>query len=346
MVQPCARCGARWAVQGAPMHWCPRCRGVLLSPGKVDAPAAQRNYRWVARRPDHRIRKADATTSAPLGPTPRYTQTPRWGLLDPPPAPASARERPLRGIAARRDRLLVGTTIVFLLAGLAEYGRYLILLQNRARLIPGWLLSISDATVLVFGVIAPIYALVAAVSLVAWLIEARTIVFTAYGRRDPRRGWSLTAGCLVPGVNLIWPGVFLTELLGADPDPRSWRAVRIWWAAWVFSGLLLIAATLWRDASTLQAEADGVSFTGFTNLCAAGFAILTLWMVRTLEGRDLRGDIRSAHRWVMAADPVQVVIAPVEPGAVAVREDAGHDEAERADAVRTGENTQEEVVAK
>lgn len=328
------------------MHWCPRCRGVLLSPGKVDAPAAQRNYRWVARRPDHRTRKADATTSAPLGPTPRYTQTPRWGLLDPPPAPASARERPLRGIAARRDRLLVGTTIVFLLAGLAEYGRYLILLQNRARLIPGWLLSISDATVLVFGVIAPIYALVAAVSLVAWLIEARTIVFTAYGRRDPRRRWSLIAGCLVPGVNLIWPGVFLTELLGADPDPRSWRAVRIWWAAWVFSGLLLIAATLWRDASTLQAEADGVSFTGFTNLCAAGFAILTLWMVRTLEGRDLRGDIRSAHRWVMAADPAQVVIAPVEPGAVAVREDAGHDEAERADAVRTGENTQEEVVAK
>jgi hypothetical protein len=328
------------------MHWCPRCRGVLLSPGEVDAPAAQRNYRWVARRPDHRTRKPGATTSAPLGPTPRYPETPRWGLLDPPPSPARTFERPLRGIAAHRDRLLIGTTIVFLLAGLAEYGRYLILLQNRARLIPGWLLSFSDATVLVFGVIAPIYALVTAVALVAWLIEARTIVFTAYGRRDPRQRWSLIAGCLVPGVNLIWPGVFLTELLGADPDPRSWRAVRIWWAAWVFSGLLLIAATLWRDASTLQAEADGVSFTGFTNLCAAGFAVLTLWMVRTLEGRDLRGDIRSAHRWVMAADPAQVVIAPVEPGAVAAREDAGHDEVDRADPVRTGQNTQEEVAAK
>ncbi|MGY0502505.1 DUF4328 domain-containing protein [Nocardia sp. FBN12] len=346
MVQPCARCGARWAVQGAPMHWCPRCRGVLLSPGKVDAPPAQRNYRWVARRPDHRTRKAGATTPAPLGPTPRYTETPRWGLLDPPPSASPAPERPLRGLAARRDRLLVATTIAFLLAGLAEYGRYLILLQNRARLIPGWLLSISDATVLVFGVIAPICALVAAVSLVAWLIEARTIVFTAYGKRDPRRRWSLIAGCLVPGVNLIWPGVFLIELLGGDPDPRSRRAVRIWWAAWVFSGLLLLAATLWRDASTLQAEADGVSFTGFTNLCAAGFAVLTLWMVRTLEGRDLRGEVRSAHRWVMAADPAEVVIAPVEPGAVAVRDNAGHDEVERADSVRTGENTQEEVVAK
>ncbi|WP_410871643.1 DUF4328 domain-containing protein [Nocardia sp. A7] len=319
---------------------------MLLSPGKVDAPATQRNYRWVARRPDHRTRKAGATIAAPLGPTPRYTQTPRWGLLDPPPSPARTPERPLRGIAVRRDRLLVATMFAFLLAGLAEYGRYLILLQNRARLIPGWLLSISDATVLVFGIIAPLCALVTAVSLVAWLIEARTIVFTAYGKRDPRKRWTLIAGCLVPGVNLIWPGVFLTELLGTDPDPRSWRAVRIWWAAWAFSGLLLIAATLWRDASTLQAEADGVSFTGFTNLCAAGFAVLTLWMVRTLEGRDLRGDVRSAHRWVMAADPAEVVIAPVEPGAVASVDDSGHDEVERADAVRAGENTQEEVVAK
>lgn len=328
------------------MHWCPRCRGVLLSPARVDAPPTQRNYRWVARRPDHRIRKAGATVSAPLGPTPRYTQTPRWGLLDPPPSAPHTPQRPLRGLAAYRDRLLVVTTIAFLLAGLAEYGRYLILLQNRARLIPAWLLWISDMAVLVFGVVAPICALVAAISLVAWLIEARTIVFTAYRKRDPRRRWSLIAGCLVPGVNLIWPGVFLIELLGADPDPRSRRAVRIWWAAWAFSGLLLIAATLWRDASTLQAEADGVSFTGFTNLCAAGFAVLTLWMVHTLEGRDLRGAPRSAHRWVMAADPAEVVIAPVEPGAVAVRDEAGHDEAERADSVRTGENTQEEVVAK
>ncbi|MFE1594531.1 DUF4328 domain-containing protein [Nocardia sp. NPDC058705] len=325
---------------------------MLLSPGKVDAPVTQRNYRWVARRPDHRTRKAGATTVAPLGPTPRYTQTPRWGLLDAPPSSARIPERPLRGLAVYRDRLLIVTMIAFLLAALAEYGRYLILLQNRARLIPSWLLWISDATVLVFGIIAPICALVAAISLVAWLIEARTIVFTAYGKRDPRKRWTLIAGCLVPGVNLIWPGVFLTELLGDDPDPRSHRAVRIWWAGWAFSGLLLIAATLWRDASTLQAEADGVSFTGFTNLCAAGFAVLTLWMVRTLEGRDLRGDVRSAHRWVMAADPAEVVIAPVAPGAVASDDGtlasvtAGPDVVDDADSVRTGENSQEEVVAK
>ncbi|MFD3509908.1 DUF4328 domain-containing protein [Nocardia sp. NPDC058666] len=342
VVQPCARCGARWAVQGAPMHWCPRCRGVLLSPGKVDAPPTQRNYRWVARRPDHRTRKAAGTTQAPLDPTPRYTQTPRWGLLDPPAMPAPAPQRPLRGLAAHRDRLLVWTALAFLLAACAEYGRYLILLQNRTRLIPSWLLWFSDATVWIFGLLAPICALVTAVSLVAWLIEARKAVFAAHGRRDPRRRWSLIAGCLVPGVNLVWPGVFLTELIGAKPEPRKLKAVRIWWAAWAFSGLLLIAATLWRDAGTLQAEADGVSFSGFTNLCAAGFAVLTLWTVRTLEGRDLRGQTRSAHRWVMAADPAEVVIAPVEPGAIP----EPIDEVERANSGRMEQNSQEEVGAK
>ncbi|MDO3647535.1 DUF4328 domain-containing protein [Nocardia mangyaensis] len=343
MVQPCARCGARWAVQGAPMHWCPRCRGVLLSPGRVDAPAAQRNYRWVARRPDHRSRRGETTTTpAPLGPTPRYSQTPRWGLLDTPPAPAGTEPRPLRGIAAARDLLLASTALAFVLAGIAEYGRYLILLQNRTRLIPGWLLWISDATVLVFGILAPLLALATALSLVAWLIEARTTAFAARGRRDPRRRWSLILGCLVPGANLIWPGVFLTELLGPDPDPRALRAVRIWWAAWVFSGVLLVVATAWRGAGTLQAEADGVSFTAFTDLCAAAFAVLTLWTVRLLEGRDLRGAPRSTQRWVMAADPAEVVIAPVEPGAPV----AGKDEPEDADPDASDENTHKEVVAK
>ncbi len=231
------------------------------------------------------------------------------------------------------------TTAAFVLAGLAEYGRYLILLWNRTRLIPGWLLWISDATVWLFGTLAPILALVTALSLVAWLIEARRTAYAGYGSRDPRRPWTLIAGCVIPGVNLVWPGVFLTELAGAHRDPRALRAVRIWWAAWAASGVLFIAATLWRNASTLQAEADGVSFTGFTDLCAAGFAVLTLWTVRLLEGRDLRGTPRTAHRLLIAADPAHEVIAPVEPGG------AG-EETESAEPAEPGENAHKEVVAK
>ncbi|MFC4124025.1 DUF4328 domain-containing protein [Nocardia rhizosphaerae] len=312
------------------MHWCPRCRGVLLSPGRVDAPAAQRNYRWVARRPDHRMRKAAVTTvAAPPGPTPRYTEIPRWGLLDPPPAQAPAQERPLRGLAAQRDVLLVLTALAFLAAAAAEYGRYLILLRNRTTLIPGWLLWTSDFAVWVFGILAPLCALATAFALVAWLIEARVAAFATRGRRDPRHRFALLAGCLIPGVNLVWPGVFLSELVAASSDPRAERAVRIWWTAWVASGVILVAATLWRDASSLQAEADGVSFTAFSDLCAVAFAVLTLWLVRLLDGRDLRGAPRSAHRWVLAADPAEVVIAPVRPG--------GHEEIGK---------PQEEVVAK
>ncbi|GGK55204.1 DUF4328 domain-containing protein [Nocardia camponoti] len=319
----------------------------MLSPGRVDAPAASRNYRWVARRPDHRLRRGavGTPTKAPLGPTPSYAETPRWGLLDPPPRQVETQRDRLDWFVSRRDRLLRSAAILFVFAALAEYGRYAVLLRNRTRLIPQWLLVFSDATVWVFGIAAPIAALVAAIALTGWLVRARESAFAAAGKRDPRGRLALFAGCLVPLANLIWPGVFLTELLGPDPNPRKLQAVRIWWAAWVFGAVLLVVGTIWRGASSLQAEADGVSFAGFTDLYAAAFAILTLWAVRLLEGRDLRGKPRSTHRLVRAADPAQVVIAPLEPAST---QDAPSDKdvVERAESAETGENAQEEVLAK
>lgn len=335
------------------MHWCPRCRGVLLSPGPVDAPPERRNYRWVARRPDHRTRRTAATTRvvAPRTPTPHYTLLPLWGLRDIPPQPPAAPVLPFDRFTVRRDRLLLLTVALFGLASLSEYGRYLILLRNRTRLIPQWLLWFSDATVWLFGVLAPICALATAFALIGWLLRARRAAYEARGERDPRSMWSQVLGCLIPGVNLLWPGVFLTELLGPRPDPRTHRTVRIWWGLWLVSGLFVVLAVLWRPAGTLQAEADGVSFSAFTDLWAAGFALFTLYTVRMIEGRDLRGAARSAHRWVVGADPVEAVIAPVTPGPT---EPVGP--IERADSPQKGENSgaehdradreQEEVVAK
>lgn len=319
VVQPCARCGTRWAVQGTPMHWCPRCRGVLLSPGPIDAPPQRRNYRWVARRPGRLDRPGGSAGSGRRSAaTPRYTEIPRWGLRDHPVAAAPGEsQQPLSALARWVYTALLATAGLFGLAAVAELIRYLILLRNRTRLIEPPLLWFSDALVNTAALFALIMALVAAVAALGWLIELRRAAFAAVGRRDPRSPRQLALGCLVPGVNLVWPGVFLSEVVAGRADPRPLQAVRIWWAVWLLSGLLAVAALYWRTADSLQAKADGVLFTALTDLAAAGVAVLTLWVVRTVEGRDLRGRDRLAHRWVMAVDPAEPLIEPVHPGAAA-----------------------------
>lgn len=319
VVQPCARCGTRWAVQGSPMHWCPRCRGVLLSPGPIDAPPQRRNYRWVARRPGRLDRPSGSADSGRRSAaTPRYTEIPRWGLRDHPvSAEPGESQQPLSALARWVYTALLATAGLFGLAAVAELIRYLILLRNRTRLIEPPLLWFSDALVNTAALFALIMALVAAVAALGWLIELRRAAFAAVGRRDPRSPRLLALGCLVPGVNLVWPGVFLSEVVAGRADPRPLQAVRIWWAVWVLSGLLAVAALYWRTADSLQAKADGVLFTALTDLAAAGVAVLTLWVVRTVEGRDLRGRDRLAHRWVMAVDPAEPLIEPVHPGAAA-----------------------------
>ncbi|WP_433660861.1 DUF4328 domain-containing protein [Nocardia sp. CA-128927] len=319
VVQPCARCGARWAVQSTPMHWCPRCRGVLLSPAPIDAPAERRNYRWVARRPDHRARRTPVAGRPQSRETPRYTQIPRWGLLDPPPRPAADAPRPLTRLTQWASTLLIVTTSWFAVAAVGELLRYLLLLRNRTRLIHPAVLVCSDVLVVGAALFALLFALLAAVGVVGWLVDARRLAFQESGRTDPRSVRTLVLGCVIPVVNLLWPGVFLTEIVAQRSDPRALRAIRIWWAAWVFGGLVTAAALLWRTADSLQVKADGVLFTAFTDLVAAAVALLTLAMMRAVEERDVLGRSRTARRWLIAVDPAVPVIEPVQPGGRAAR---------------------------
>ncbi|MFI9507678.1 DUF4328 domain-containing protein [Nocardia sp. NPDC052566] len=316
VVQPCARCGARWAVQATPLHWCPRCHGVLLSPAPIDAPAERRNYRWVARRPDQRGRRTHGGRQTAATPTPRYAQVPRWGLLDPPPAPAvGLPPNPLGAFVRWTTRLLIATAGIFTLAAVGELLRYAILLYNRTRLVHPAVLWVSDALVVVSSMLALVLALLTAVAALGWLIEMRRAAYRRQGRTDPRPVWSLTLGCVIPVVNLLWPGVFLTEAVADREDPRVLRVIRLWWLGWVFGGAIATAALLWKLADSLQAKADGVAFTAFADLVAAALAVLTLWMMRAVEGRDLFGRSRIARRWVIAVDPAVPVIEPVQPGA-------------------------------
>jgi len=318
VVQPCARCGSRWSVQGKPMHWCPRCRGVLLSPAPVDAPAQRRNYRWVARLPG---RRRDARTSSPglaASATPRYTEIPRWGLRDAPPQPAHAPAR-RRWSAALTDRvsgLLTVTALLFVVSAATEFGRYLLLMRNRTWPIEPITVLVSDCSVWIATGVTLVVALLSAIALVGWLFEARRGAYAREGRRDPRGRWWLLFGCLVPLYNLLWPGVFLTELARRTGDPRTLTAVRIWWSAWVLNGVMVVAALFLHFLpGTLQAQANGVIFTVYTDLVAAAVAVLSLWVVRQCEGRDLRGRIRVPKRWIATGGPAAPLIEPVHPAA-------------------------------
>lgn len=313
------------------MHWCPRCRGVLLSPGPIDAPPERRNYRWIARRPGRPPRPGHPTPAGGRDTgTPRYTEIPRWGLYDrPADDPREQKPRPLATLTRWAYTALSATALLFGVAAVAELGRYLLLLRNRTRLIEPPLLWFSDALVNTSALFALIMALVSAVAALGWLIEVRRVLFAAAGRTDPRSPRLLALGCLVPVVNLVFPGLFLTEVVADRADPRPLRAVRIWWAVWVLGGLVAVAALFWRGADSLQAEADGVLFTAATDALAAAVAVLTLWVMRTIEGRDLRGADRLARRWVIAVDPVEPLIEPVHPGpaaTVGTAADAGTDD--------------------
>lgn len=238
---------------------------------------------------------------------------------------------------------LFATAVLFAVAAAAELGRYLILLRNRTRLIEPPLLWFSDALVNTAALFALIMALVSAVAALGWLIEVRRAAFAAAGSSDPRSPRMLALGCLIPVVNLIWPGVFLTEVVSGGADPRPRNAIRLWWAVWVFGGLLAVATLFWRTADSLQAQADGVLFTAFADAVAAAVAVLTLWVMRTIEGRDLDGRRRLARRWVIAVDPATPLIEPVHPGPAATVNTAA---AEPADSGVSADRAPQEVVAK
>lgn len=317
--QVCARCATRWPVGTRPAVWCPRCHGVLLSPVSVQAPAqGARNFKWVARKP--RSRTLVATRSA--GPrqsrtTPRYDEIPRWGLIDRPVHHDDEQQSRLDRWAGAASGLLVLTGALLLLAALAEFVRYGILLYNRTRLVSPAALVGSDALVLFAEVASIVIGVAAAVASTCWLVKSRREFFERSGAREPRTVRSIFLGCLVPVVSLVMPGVFLTELVdarGRSDHPRLRTLVRIWWAAWVVDWVLVLGATLWRTRDSLQARADGVLFSALLALFAAALAFLSLRVMRDVESRGLRGGERAAPtRWVVAANRPTTAVS--EPGA-------------------------------
>jgi hypothetical protein len=297
--------------------WCPRCQGPLLAPAagqpvaqqpvgvagqplrsQPAAPRPPAGFRWIAVRPGpppppRRRRR-------PLGPTPHYTSIPRWGLIDPiaPPTYTADRAATRAASPATARAVLIGTGIVFALAAGVHIVRYLLLLINRTTLLPPFVAIGSLLSGVLISLTAIVAVIATGVALTSWLIARRAAAFGAHGQDDPRPQWALWAGCLTPGVNLVWAPVFVLELANAERGQQRQRGpVALWWIAWVVS-FLICGWAIWTSRAT---DAQGIADNTATVIIAylAGLAVLVL-LWRVLDGFVRKPVDRPLHRWVIA----------------------------------------------
>ena len=325
MIQVCSRCGTRWNVRDRQRVWCPRCQGALLAPTAEVAPSqwaagpvpgtAQpgtprttksaeatrlpQGYRWIAVRPG--AAPPQRRPQRPLGPTPRYAVTPRWGLheqFETPPAVAPV-ERPTSSPRAVRITV-AAAAVVFGVAALVHIVRYALLLINRGTLLSPLVAGAATWGGIVVSVLA-FFMLVATIAvLVTWLVNRRAAAYAVQGATDPRPAWQIWLGCLLPVVNLLWAPVFVIELARFEGRLQQLRgAIAIWWGGWLLSFLLSvfsIATSFTRDA---QGIADNTVATIIAYLAALAALLLTLKVYGGFERRPVD---RPVQRWVMVPD--------------------------------------------
>lgn len=233
-----------------------------------------------------------------LGP-PAYRTPPTWGF--PPlawrwPTAVPGTEATGQPVTVDRVRSVAGhaSAMMWALAGLAvasaagEVWRYVLLLRSRTGSLSSGVVTASDALVGITSILTLAFGLLTAVVVLWWLHLARHAAADLADQRPARPDWQVLVYLLVPGVNLAMAGVILTELehqvlrRPADERPEPSKPVKIWWAAWVASSLLFTVTVLWRFRDSAQARADGVVLSAFTDLAAAGMAVLTALMIRRL----------------------------------------------------------------
>lgn len=235
-----------------------------------------------------------------LGP-PSYNSAPRWGFPalawrwpTTVPGTRSADGQPVtvdrvRAVAGHAAALMWALAALSVLAAGGEAWRYALLLRSRNGALSDRLVATSDAVVTVAAVLALSFLVLSAVVTLWWLHLARHAAADQVDQRLARPDWHVLGYLLFPGVNLVMAGVLMAELehtvlrRPADERPRPTRATKVWWAAWVLSGLLFAVTVVWRFRDSVQAHADGVVLSGLTDLAAAAMAALTAIAVRRLS---------------------------------------------------------------
>lgn len=319
MIQVCSQCGTRWNVRDRQRAWCPRCNGALLPPSvpapqwSAPPPAAPPSarapqqtppripagYRWIAVRPG--AAPPARRRRRPLGPTPRYTAVPRWGLVE----HFDAAETPLHAVprggpsVATVRTVLIGTMAVLGAAALVHVVRYGLLLINRTVLlnpVVAWL-----ATWLGYAVsaVALVAVLVSVIVLTNWLIARRAAAFARFGCDDPRPAWMVRAGCWIPPVNLAWAPVFALELAAVENrSAQLRRPIVVWWIGWTLSCAVSVYASATRFAGDAQGIADNTVVTTVAYLLALAALLLATQVFLGFERTSVE---RVPRRWVIVA---------------------------------------------
>lgn len=305
MIQVCSQCGTRWNVRDRRRVWCPRCNGALLAPAGPESrgttpPRLPPGFRWIAVRPG--TPPPPRRGRRPLGPTPRYSVIPRWGLTEHFEHLDQQQSAPRSGPSPAKVRsLLVATMIVLGAAALIHLVRYALLIINRSTLLNPWIAGSATWLGVGISVIAMFMVVGSAVVLADWLVARRAAAFAHRGHEDPRPGWALRAGCLVPFINLAWAPVFVLELAGVE-ERLTWlrRPVVVWWLVWLAS----YAVSIWSIATSFTQDVQGIADNTVTTTVAYLLALAAMLLAfKVFEGFERQPVERPTKRWVVVSEP-------------------------------------------
>jgi hypothetical protein len=275
-------------------------RGHASPPAPRSGPLLPPGFRWIAVRPGgpppQRRRRR------PLGPTPRYSSIPNWGLVDPATVTAPAPEPTERdGPSLKAVRATIfGAVALLAFAVLAHIARYVLLIINRNVLLNP-VVAVLATWVPVVASVGVIFAIVGmALVVTEWLIARRARAFAHHGQPEPRRLWALRVGCLVPLVNLFWTLVYVIELAVAeDRYPQVRRLLWTWWSFFILSTAVSIYASATSFPHNTQGIADNTLAFIVAYLMAMAAVIMTARLLFAFERRPVE---RPARRWLIVTE--------------------------------------------
>lgn len=262
---------------------------------------APAGYKWIAVRPGSAPPQRQARR--PLGPTPRYSVIPRWGLSDQFDTQhvtgAEHAATPVRsGPSTKLVRRAAGLAMVLLgLGALVQIVVYALLLVNRTTLLNPWVAGVATWLAVAVSVLAAFAVVASVVVLTNWLIARRAAAYASRADEDHRSPLQLRAGCLVPVVNLFWAPVYVTELAKLEGRTSRLRnGIVAWWAVWILATVVCAYSIATSFTDDAQGIADNTVATALAYL--SGLAALLL-AARVYFGFERMPVDRPVKRWVM-----------------------------------------------